>query len=118
MNNTSVVDNVYLALELTKITYNNYDNIEDKKIFDSYMFFVEKLTKIPLDEICDIPKLKEQLFELKHKYNIVCDTFNERVSDTLKSNNEKTLEYLELVKGDMESYVYKELKDRLSKNNF
>lgn len=118
MNNASVVDNVYLALELTKITYNNCDNIEDEKIFNSYIFFVEKLTKISLDEICDIPKLKEQLFELKHKYNTLCDTINERISDTLKSNNEKTLEYLELVKGDMESYVYKELKDRLSKNNF
>lgn len=116
MSNTSVVDKVYLALELTKIRYNGLLNNDtkdmgmDKNILETYLYYIEELTGITLDEIEDIPKLKTKLEELQERYSMVCDTFEVRVSDTIKNNNKQVLECLETYKGDMEHTVYLELK--------
>lgn len=116
MSSTSVVDKVYLALELTKIRYNGLLNNDtkdmgmDKNILETYLYYIEELTGIALDEIEDIPKLKTKLEELQERYSMLCNTFEVRVSDTIKNNNKQALEYLEECKGDMEHAVYLELK--------
>ena len=116
MSNTSVVDKVYLALELTKIRYNGLLNNDtkdigmDKNILETYLYYIEELTGIDLDEIEDIPKLKNKLEDLQERYSMLCDTFEVRVSDTIKNNNKQALECLDAYKGDMEHTVYLELK--------
>lgn len=116
MSSTSVVDKVYLALELTKIRYNGLLNNDtkdigmDKNILETYLYYIEELTGIALDEIEDIPKLKNKLEDLQERYSMLCNTFEVRVSDIIKNNNKQALEYLEECKGDMEHVVYLELK--------
>lgn len=116
MSNTSVVDKVYLALELTKIRYNGLLNNDtkdigmDKNILETYLYYIEELTGIALDEIEDIPKLKNKLEDLQERYAMLCDTFEVRVSETIKNNNKQALECLDAYKGDMENTVYLELK--------
>lgn len=116
MSSTSIVDKVYLALELTKIRYNGLLNNDtkdigmDKNILETYLYYIEELTGIALDEIEDIPKLKTKLEELQQRYQCICDTFEARVSDTIKHNNKQALDCLEEYKGDMEHTVYLELK--------
>lgn len=116
MSSTSVVDKVYLALELTKIRYNGLLNNDtkdmgmDKNILETYLYYIEELTGIALDEIEDIPKLKNKLEDIQERYSMLCNTFEVRVSDTIKNNNKQALEYLEECKGDMEHVVYLELK--------
>ena len=116
MSSTSVVDKVYLALELTKIRYNGLLNNDtkdmgmDKNILETYLYYIEELTGIALEEIEDIPKLKNKLEDIQERYSMLCNTFEVRVSDTIKNNNKQALEYLEECKGDMEHVVYLELK--------
>lgn len=116
MSSTSIVDKVYLALELTKIRYNGLLNNDtkdigmDKNILETYLYYIEELTGIALDEIEDIPKLKNKLEDLQERYSMLCDTFEVRVSDTIKNNNKQALDCLEDYKGDMEHTVYLELK--------
>ena len=116
MSSTSVVDKVYLALELTKIRYNGLLNNDtkdmgmDKNILETYLYYIEELTGIALDEIENIPTLKNKLEDLQERYSMLCNTFEVRVSDTIKNNNNQALGYLEECKGDMEHVVYLELK--------
>lgn len=116
MSSTGVVDKVYLALELTKIRYNGLLNNDtkdigmDKNILETYLYYIEELTGIALDEIEDIPTLKNKLEDLQERYSMLCNTFEVRVSDIIKNNNKQALEYLEECKGDMEHVVYLELK--------
>lgn len=122
MNSTGIVDKVYLALELTKIRYNGLLNADttdigtDKNVIDTFLYYIEELTGISIEEIDNIPKLEEKLEDITSKYKMLRDTFDVRLSTSIRNNNKSALELLEKSKGDMEQYVYKNLKDALTKN--
>lgn len=120
MDSTSIVDKVYLALELTKIRYNGLLNADttdidtDSNIINTFLYYVEELTQINLDKIKNIKTLEKELEATKIEYSMLNSMFEERVTDNVQKKHEKALQMLEISKKDMEPYVYKALKDNLS----
>lgn len=67
MDNENIVDKVYLALELTKI---KYDNVYDKdltEICDTFEYYISRLTKI--EDLGEIKKIKDENKTLKVLYD-------------------------------------------------
>ena len=122
MNSTGIVDKVYLDLKIKKIRYNGLLNADttdigtDKNVIDTFLYYIEELTGISIEEIDNVPRLEEKIEDITSKYKMLRDTFDVRLSTSIRNNNKAALELLEKSKGDMEQYVYKNLKDALTKN--
>ena len=114
MYNSNIVDKVYLALELTKIRYNKANIIDDMSILDTYTFFIERLTGIGIDKIDIIPKLQKELEESNIRYNKLTTEFDSKLDEILKITYKEVIKKLDEYKGDMEDYVYKDLKNLLT----
>lgn len=103
MENTNIIDKVYLALELTKIEYNTSTSGWDSYvIYNSFEYFLKRLTKI--EDLSIIDKLKDENDTLHTLY----EDLKEKVkNDTIKKQKiNDLLSVVESNKGDMEPRVY------------
>ena len=113
MNNTNVLDNIYLALELTKIRYNKGCN-NNNDIIETFFFNIEKLTGVNKTDIQNIDKIKKELGRLKLEHFSLQNEFDEKLDEIMNITYKKVIDCLESHKADMESYVYKDLKELLT----
>ncbi len=103
-----IVDKTYLALELTKLRCNANSNEE---ILEDYFYFLNGLTGI--EDLNLYNELKKEYDNLRYEYNLLKANFDIKVDDKFNLYHGKVLTYLEEVKGDMEPYVYDQLKTLL-----
>lgn len=108
MNRNEIVDKAYLALELTKLSCSTCSN---KEILENYNYFLKGLTGI--ENIGLYKDLEKDYDTLKNDYKLLKQNFNIEITNTFNLKHGKVLTYLEEVKGDMEPYVYNQLKDLL-----
>ena len=96
-------DKQYLALELTKITFEHKEGYAKRKdVMENYNYFLKELTGV-LNEGANIMQLQMEIQTLQRKL----------AERTEKQDNEKKLHRLidaiNQCKGDMEPYVYERL---------
>lgn len=106
--NNDLQDKRFLALELTKISFNDKTKCTQKNVFDTYSYFLLQLTDT-LDKIDTISSLITEITKLREENKQLKD--NNR--DVLEPFCETLLKILDDCKGDMEPYVYKALRDML-----
>ena len=103
MENTNIVDKIYLALELTKILYGN-SNIGwgSNNVYNSFEYFLKRLTGI--EDLSVVDKLKDENDTLHALY----EDLKEKVkNDTIKEKKiNDLLNIIESNRGDMEPRVY------------
>lgn len=102
MENTNMVDKIYLALELTKLKFNNTTNSDKSEIYTSFEYFLKELTGI--EDICVVDKLKDENKTLHALYDDL--KAKAATTDLRKEKINKLIEILNNCKGDMELYVY------------
>lgn len=109
MENTNIVDKIYLALELTKIKFNNTTNSDKSEIYTSFEYFLKELTKI--EDLSIMDKLKDENKTLHSLY----DDLKAKVAttDLSKEKINKLIDMINDNKGDMETYVYNHLMSTL-----
>ena len=102
MENTNIIDKFYLALELTKLKFNNTTNSDKSEIYTSFEYFLKRLTGI--EDLSIIDKLKDENDTLHALY----EDLKEKVkNDTIKEKKiNDLLNIIESNRGDMESRVY------------
>lgn len=102
MENTNIVDKIYLALELTKLKFTNTKPSDNSDIYTSFEYFLKRLTGI--EDLSIIDKLKDE--------NNTLHTLYEDLKEKVKSNTIKKqkindlLSIVESNKGDMEPRIY------------
>lgn len=102
MENTNIVDKIYLALELTKLKFNNTKPSDKSEIYTSFEYFLKRLTGI--EDLSIVDKLKDENNTLHTLY----EDLKEKVkNDTIKKQKiNDLLSIVESNKGDMEPRVY------------
>lgn len=102
MENTNVIDKFYLALELTKLKFNNTTNSDKSEIYTSFEYFLKELTGI--EDLSVVDKLKDENNTLHALY----EDLKEKVkNDTIKEKKiNDLLNIIESNRGDMEPRVY------------
>ncbi len=99
MNDTQ--DKQYIALELTKILFNDKVKYKPKDVYDAYTYFLIQLHEL-IDMVETTTSLKSEIERLQKD--------NERLKknnrDGLKPLINDILTLVEGCKGDMEPYVY------------
>lgn len=102
MENTNIVDKIYLALELTKLKFNNTTNSDKSEIYTSFEYFLKELTGI--EDLSVVDKLKDENNTLHTLY----EDLKEKVkNDTIKEKKiNDLLNIIESNRGDMEPRVY------------
>lgn len=102
MENTNVIDKFYLALELTKLKFNNTTNSDKSEIYTSFEYFLKELTGI--EDLSVVDKLKDENDTLHALY----EDLKEKVkNDTIKEKKiNDLLNIIESNRGDMEPRVY------------
>lgn len=102
MENTNIVDKIYLALELTKLKFNNTTNSDKSEIYTSFEYFLKELTGI--EDLSVVDKLKDENDTLHALY----EDLKEKVkNDTIKEKKiNDLLNIIESNRGDMEPRVY------------
>lgn len=102
MENTNIVDKIYLALELTKLKFNNTTNSDKSEIYTSFEYFLKELTGI--EDLSVVDKLKDENNTLHALY----EDLKEKVkNDTIKEKKiNDLLNIIESNRGDMEPRVY------------
>lgn len=108
--NTNNVDKVYLALELTKLTYSDRQNYKSSSVYGTYEYFLKKLTNI--DDIVVVDDYKEEIEDLKKKLDKVTQEYRELKSScnsSVKTHVDLIKEYVNVNGGNMEPDVKKQL---------
>ena len=102
MENTNIIDKIYLALELTKLKFNNTTNSDKSEIYTSFEYFLKELTGI--EDLSVVDKLKDENNTLHALY----EDLKEKVkNDTIKEKKiNDLLNIIESNRGDMEHRVY------------
>ena len=102
MENTNIIDKFYLALELTKLKFNNTTNSDKSEIYTSFEYFLKELTGI--EDLSVVDKLKDENNTLHALY----EDLKEKVkNDTIKEKKiNDLLNIIESNRGDMEPRVY------------
>lgn len=102
MENTNIIDKFYLALELTKLKFNNTTNSDKSEIYTSFEYFLKELTGI--EDLSVVDKLKDENDTL----HVLYEDLKEKVkNDTIKEKNiNDLLNIIESNRGDMEPRVY------------
>lgn len=102
MENTNIIDKFYLALELTKLKFNNTTNSDKSEIYTSFEYFLKELTGI--EDLSVVDKLKDENDTLHTLY----EDLKEKVkNDTIKEKKiNDLLNIIESNRGDMEPRVY------------
>ena len=102
MENTNIIDKFYLALELTKLKFNNTTNSDKSEIYTSFEYFLKELTGI--EDLSVVDKLKDENNTLHALY----EDLKEKVkNDTIKEKKiNDLLNIIESNRGDMELRVY------------
>lgn len=102
MENTNIIDKFYLALELTKLKFNNTTNSDKSEIYTSFEYFLKELTGI--EDLSVVDKLKDENNTLHALY----EDLKEKVkNDTIKEKKiNDLLNIIESNRGDMETRVY------------
>ena len=103
--NSELRDKEFMALELTKILFNDKCKYQAEQVFQTYTYFLNGLTDT-LEETESTIFLKKQVEELQKKIlEINSNNPDNREAEYLKRLREE----LETCKGDMEPYVYETL---------
>lgn len=103
MNNTQ--DKQFLALELTKIKFQNVTNVINKtQIYETYEYNLKRLCGL-MKEIDMVSSLKSELEKVQEK-NL---KFESITRDSGEEITNEILEMLDECKGDMEPYVYERI---------
>ena len=108
MNNTSNINNVdkvYLALELTKLTYSNTQNHTSSSIYYTFDYFLKNLNDI--DDITIMDEYKKEIENLE-KQNKMLHEENQRLRQPdkhLKNSLNLIKEYINKNGGNMEPEV-------------
>lgn len=103
--NNSVIDKVYLALELTRIRWDKDSEYSDNEsVLDTFNHYIKELTGI--EDLGEIEKLKEERDSYKVMYTQLHENFTYEVNKSIESRHDNALMFLQEVKGDMEQYVY------------
>jgi hypothetical protein len=105
-----LVDKVYLALELTKISCGSGKETKEYTA-KSFKYYLYELTGI--EDFGNIPELRQELETVKNDYATLKKDFDINIENYYNRKHGKALTYLEEVKGDMEPYVYEQLKNLL-----
>lgn len=102
MENTNIIDKIYLALELTKLKFNNTTNSDKSEIYTSFEYFLKELTGI--EDLSVVDKLKDENNTLHALY----EDLKEKVkNDTIKEKKiNDLLNIIESNRCDMEPRVY------------
>lgn len=108
MENTNTVDKVYLALELTKIRYNDIPNKLTDDVSNTFKYYLKELTEI--DDISELENLKKENIRLQELYNSIRKKLNDVVP---RSKRDEIRDILSENKGDMEPRVYQLLVNNL-----
>lgn len=106
MENENIVDKIYLALELTKIKYNNVSDEKSDKIYNSFEYFVKRLTEI--EDLSEIKKIKDENKTLKVLYEDMKVKYNEKEVVSIKHMIDCLDEIKTMINnnsGNMESFV-------------
>lgn len=106
MENENIVDKIYLALELTKIKYNNVSDEKSDKIYNSFEYFVKRLTEI--EDLSEIKKIKDENKTLKVLYEDMKVKYNEKEVVSVKHMIDCLDEIKTMINnnsGNMESFV-------------
>ena len=112
MENTNTVDKVYLALELTKIRYDDIPNKKTVEVYNVFEYYLEKLTKIDdiSELISELENLKKENIRLQELYNSIKKKLNDVVP---RSKRDEIMDILYENKGDIEPRVYQLLVNNL-----
>lgn len=110
MTGTNYVDKVYLALELTKITYSDGQGCTTKSIYSTFNYFLKELTNI--EDFAVIDEYKKKIESLEEELTKVRRCYNElKLSSNLnvKSNVISIKKYINDNGSNMEPDVKKQL---------
>lgn len=106
--NNSVIDKVYLALELVRIRWEKTSVYpENTDVLESFNYYIKELTGI--ENLGEIEKLKEERDQYKKMYDGLHEEFTHNVNESVRNRYDNTLLFIKEVKGDMEPYVYETL---------
>ena len=110
MSGNNYVDKVYLALELTKITYSDGQGCTSKNIYSTFNYFLKELTNI--DNLGIIEDYKNEIERLKQQ-NKLLSSENQKLKSSCNSCFKTRLdpfkEYVNNNGGNMEPEVKKQL---------
>lgn len=96
-----VQDKQFLALELTKIKYQNIKTIASEDIFNTYEYNLKSLCGL-LESTDTILSLKNEIEKLQEKISK-----NKNITrDPMKTFAQDILDIITMAKGDMEPHVY------------
>jgi hypothetical protein len=98
MNETQ--DKQYLALELTKITFEHSEGYAKRKdVMENYWYFLEDLTGV-FEKVARVEELEKEIEKLQGLLKIATDNPNHG------KKLHRLIDVLNQCKGDMEPYVY------------
>lgn len=98
--NNDVRDKQYLALELTKITFEHSEGYAKRKeVMQNYWYFLEDLTGV-FEKIAKLEELEQEIERLQGLIRVQA----EKQDNGLKLH--RLIDVVNQCKGDMEPYVY------------
>jgi hypothetical protein len=93
-------DKQYLALELTKITFEHSEGYAKRKdVMENYWYFLEDLTGV-FEKVARVEELEKEIEKLQGLLKIATDNPNHG------KKLHRLIDVLNQCKGDMEPYVY------------
>lgn len=93
-------DKQYLALELTKMMFQNTNGVLDRSVvYENYNYFLNELTGL-VQDITTVQELKKEISKLQGLLRIATD--NPKHGKKLH----RLIDVINQCKGDMEPYVY------------
>ena len=96
-----IQDKQYLALELTKITFEHSDGYAKRKeVMDNYNYFLNELTGV-LDKAVQTEELEQEIERLQGLIRIQAEK-----QDCGATKLHRLIDVINQCKGDMEPYVY------------
>lgn len=104
-----VQDKQFLALELTKIKFQNVTNVINKtQIYETYEYNLKRLCGL-MKEIDMVSSLKNELEKVQEK-NL---KFESITHNPAKETMQEILDIIATAQGDMEPYVYDAIANRI-----
>lgn len=93
-------DKQYLALELTKITFEHSEGYAKRKdVMENYWYFLEDLTGV-FEKVARVEELEKEIEKLQGLLKIATDNPNHG------KKLHRLIDVINQCKGDMEPYVY------------
>lgn len=114
MDKGTILDKVYVALELTKISYNNRENIINEEVYNTFNSYMSLLCDTKLEELDKIKEYKRKIIGLQQENFKLQNEFNDKLDEIMERTFMEANKILDSSKQDMEVYVYNNLKALLN----